>query len=474
MIPDILATRYATPALQNIFSEEAKIIQERELWIAVMKAQRELGIDIPAEAIERYEGVKDVISLEHIKEREKIKKHDVDARVEEFNDIAGYQYAHQGMTSRDATDNVEQVQIKQALTIIRNKFISILRHFNEKTIGYMNIALTARTHHQPAEPTLLGRRISMWQEELLYHLPALDQFLENYPLRGIKGPVGTQRAMLKLLGSEEKVATLEQKVAQTLGFSKLLHSPGQVYPRSLDLSLINRITEAGAACSNYALGMRLMAGYELVTEGFKPGQVGSSIMPHKMNTSKSERIWSLYQVIKMLQNGASRLAGETWEEGDVSCSVMRRVILPQTFYAADGLCETTLNVLNDMGAYPVVIQKEMERYLPFLATTELLSLAIARGIPRPEAHAVIKKHTQHQALLMREEGTTPNLRELADDKLFSGIISHDDIEEILERQKTSVGNAREQAASVIQQTCLYIGQNVNYREAANYEPQPIL
>src|SRR3989344_5708850 len=442
-LPDILATRYATPELQAIFSEEGKIILERELWITVMKAQQTLGLHIPSEAITAYEQAIHNIDLTRIKERERVKRHDVDARIDEFNHVAGHTFVHQGMTSRDATDNTEQIQIRRALTLMHGKFVSVLRHFTEKTQAYRNIVLTARTHHQAAEPTYLGRRISMWAEELLINLPAMETFLRDYPLRGIKGPVGTQRAMAALLRSNEKARMLEDYVAQTFGFTNVLTSPGQVYPRSLDLTLVDRIVETAAACSNFVIGIRLMAGYELVTEGFKPGQVGSSIMPHKMNTSKSERVWSAYQVLKMFQDGASRLSGETWEEGDVACSFMRRVIVPQTFYTTDALCETTLNILNDMGAYPATIAKEVEHYAPFLATTALLSLAIERGIPRPQAHATIKGHAIKEAVAMREEGKEPDLTtRLIEDPLFAGIISRTDIEEILAQQGNTIGRAQ--------------------------------
>ncbi|MDO8555663.1 MAG: adenylosuccinate lyase [Nanoarchaeota archaeon] len=472
-ILNILADRYASKSMKAIFDEERHIIEERRLWIAVMKAQRELGVNIPAEAIEKYEAVKEHINFESIRERERKKKHDVDARAEEFNTLAGYQYAHNAMTSRDDTDNIEQMQIKQASKLIHGKFVSILRHFVEKAEHYQHIILTARTHHQAAQPTLLGRRMAMWAQELLCHIDNYEHMIENLPLRGIKGPVGTQFDMLTLLGSEEKVLELERRVAQHLGFTHVLHAVGQVYPRSLDYALINRLSETAAACENFSTGMRLMAGYELVTEGFKEGQVGSSAMPHKMNTRSSERIWGAAQLIKGYQDMASRISGAQWEEGDVSCSIVRRVIDSDTFFAADALCETTLTVLNKMGAYPVIISREVDRYLPFLATTEILTRAIKAGIGRETAHATIKKYAVAEALAMRTEGRAPALAtRLAEDPVFQEKgITQTDLEDILKEKEHFLGRARQQIQAVKTDAQLIFDC---YPQAAAYEPGDIL
>jgi len=298
--------------------------------------------------------------------------------------------------------------------------VSVLRHYVEKAEEYKHIEITGRTHHQAAQTTLLGRRFAMWAEELYTHLTEFEAFLNNYPLRGMKGPVGTQFDMLNLLGSAEKVDALEREVADQLGFTRTLDAPGQVYPRSLDYKLVSHLVALGSACENFAKTMRLMAGYELVTEGFLRGQVGSSIFPHKMNTRSSERICAFAELLKMYADGASRLAGDQWEEGDVSCSAMRRVIIPDSFYTTDGLIETTLTVLNGMGPYPAVITKEVDRYLPFLATTEMLAIAVRHGIGREEAHSTIKRHAIGEALNMREKGSRENrlVQLLANDPVF--------------------------------------------------------
>lgn len=472
---NVLSERYATPEMNSIFSEKEKTRNERELWIAVMKAQRELGLNIPAEDIEKFEAALNDIDLEVIKEIEKKTRHDVKAKIEAFVEAAGAgEHIHRGMTARDLTDNVEQMQNKRASQVIFGRYVSVLRHMADKASGYSGIVLTARTHHQPAQPTLLGRRFSMWAEELLHHLPPYEAFIENYPLRGIKGPVGTQFDMLTLLGSEENVRRLEMRVAEQLGFKKVIDSPGQVYPRSLDYSLLSHLALLSSACENFAKNMRLMAGYELVTEGFSEMQTGSTAMPHKMNTRSSERICGFAGLLKMYADGASRLAGDQWEEGDVSDSVIRRVIIPDAFYTSDGLCETTLTVLNEMGAYPAVIEKELERYLPFLATTEILSIATKVGMGRETAHKAIKKYAVEEARRMRNEGSDKNsfTHNLSEDPAFKEYgITHEQIESVLHEKQHFIGNAWRQIEDVVLRARDFCGR---YPAASNYEPGPIL
>ncbi len=471
---NVLSQRYAGPEINGIFSETGRILAERDLWIAVMRAQKELGITIPADVIEGYEAARDHIDLDFMKQREIETKHDVKAKIEGFVKASGKdEHIHKGMTSRDLTDNVEQMQFKKASRIILGRYVSVLRHMLDRALEYQGIVLTARTHHQPAQPTLLGRRFSMWAEELLTHILNFESFLNAYPLRGIKGPVGTQFDMLTLFGDPDKVLVLEKMVAESLGFERVLHSTGQVYPRSLDYALLTQLALMGSACENFAKGMRLMSGYELVTEGFKEGQVGSSAMPHKMNTRSAERICGFSTLVKMYADGASRLAGDQWEEGDVSCSVVRRIIVPDALYASDGLCETTLTVLKNMGTYPVIIDKEVDRYLPFLASTEILMTAVKAGVGRETAHDAIKHHAVAEAMAMRQKGAAPQLSEkLANDPVFKAAgITEARINGILEDKKHFVGNAGQQIEQVAAKASPLLER---YAKDAQYEPGDIL
>ncbi len=475
MNPNVLSQRYATREINQIFSEEGNIRQERLFWLNVLKAQRDLGLDVTLEAVIAYEKAINDIDLGLIEEIERKTKHDVKAKIEAYCQAAGgYEFVHLGLTSRDLTDNVEQIQIKQAMRLVHGKYVSVLRHLLDKAEGYRGIELAARTHHQAAQMTLLGRRFSMWAEELLFHLMEFEAFIEDYPFRGVKGAVGTQFDMATLLGSHEKALELDKRIADEYGFKNLLSSTGQVYPRSLDYKLLLHLSALSAACESFAKSMRLMAGYELVTEGFRKGQVGSSVMPHKMNTRSTERICAFSELLKMYADGGSRLSGDQWEEGDVSCSAIRRVLIPDAFYVSDGLLETTLTVLNQMGAYPAVISKEVDRYLPFLATTEVLDMAVQHGIGREQAHGLIKKYAISEALKMREEGSDTNmlLERLVDEPEFKAVgITKSMLMDVLRDKQHFLGNAEAQIEAVAKKAEPLLSK---YSKEAAYEPGDIL
>ncbi len=420
-IANVLASRYASQQTQEIWSPEHKVVAERRLWIAVLAAQAELGIDVPAGVIEDYERVVDDVDLESIAERERRTRHDVKARIEEFCALAGHEHIHKGMTSRDLTENVEQLQIRDSLLVMRVRMVATVARLGELAAQHRTLVLTGRSHNVPAQATTLGKRFASVADEMLLALARLDDLLARYPLRGIKGPVGTAQDQLDLLGGDPaKLAALEQAVARHLGFDHVLTSVGQVYPRSLDFDVVSALVQCAAGPSNLATTIRLMAGAELVTEGFQPGQVGSSAMPHKMNTRSCERVNGLAVILRGHLSMVGELAGDQWNEGDVSCSVVRRVALPDAFFAADGLFETFLTVLAEFGAFPAVIHRELDRYLPFLTTTKVLMAAVRHGVGREIAHEVIKEHAVAVALEMREKGSEGNDlldRLAADDRL---------------------------------------------------------
>lgn len=412
-VPNVLATRYASPAMRDIWSPEHKIVAERRLWLAVIEAQRDLGVDFggadPDAVLDAYRAVIDSVDLDSIAARERVTRHDVKARIEEFNDLAGHEHVHKGMTSRDLTENVEQYQVLAALKLVRERVVTVLVALSRLAVQYRDTAMAGRSHNVAAQMTTLGKRFATAIDELLVAYDRLDNLIERYPARGIKGPVGTAQDMLDLLGGDSaRLADLEQRVARHLGFERVLTSTGQVYPRSLDVDVLSALTQVAAAPSNVATSIRLMAGAELVTEGFKEGQVGSSAMPHKMNTRSCERVNGLAVVLRGYLSMVGELAGDQWNEGDVSCSVVRRVALPDAFYAIDGLFETFLTVLGEFGAFPAVIEAELQRYLPFLTTTKVLMAAVQHGVGREVAHEVIKEHAVAVALEMRQKGLKEN------------------------------------------------------------------
>ncbi|MDI9581720.1 MAG: lyase family protein, partial [Thermobispora sp.] len=305
-IPNVLAARYASPELARLWSPEHKVVLERRLWLAVLKAQADLGVDVPGQVIADYEKVVEQVDLASIAARERVTRHDVKARIEEFNALAGHEHIHKGMTSRDLTENVEQLQIRESLLHVRDRVVAMLARLGRLAAEHSGTVMAGRSHNVAAQATTLGKRFATAADELLVAFERLENLLERYPLRGIKGPVGTAQDMLDLLGSEARLAELEDRIAAHLGFSRRFTSVGQVYPRSLDYDVLTTLVQLAAAPSSLATTIRLMAGHELVTEGFKEGQVGSSAMPHKMNTRSCERVNGLTVILR----GYAHMAGE--------------------------------------------------------------------------------------------------------------------------------------------------------------------
>jgi len=471
-IPNVLAARYASPEMADLWSPAAKVVLERRLWIAVLEAQRELGVDVPAEAIAAYERVAEQVDLASIEARERVTRHDVKARIEEFSALAGYEQIHKGMTSRDLTENVEQLQVRSALMLVRSRMVAALARLAELAAEHAEVVITGRSHNVAAQATTLGKRFANAGEELLQAYHRVNELIARYPLRGIKGPVGTQQDQLDLLdGDLERLDQLEAAVAQHLGFDHVLTNVGQVYPRSLDLDVVSALVQAAAGPSSLALTIRLMAGQELATEGFQPGQVGSSAMPHKMNTRSCERINGFEVVLRGYLTMVAGLAGDQWNEGDVSCSVVRRVALPDAFFTIDGVFETLLSVLAEFGAYPAVIARELDRYLPFLATTKVLMSAVRAGVGREEAHEAIKEHAVAVALAQREQGVEGNdlVDRLAHDPRLG--LGADQLTDLLADPLDFVGAAPHQVAAFVAQVEVIVA---SHPEAAGYRPAPIL
>jgi len=443
----LLADRYASAAMREVFAPEAKIIAERKLWIAIAKAQSTLGHSISASVIADYEKVLNNVNLDSIDAREKITRHDVKARIEEFNALAGHEVIHAGMTSRDVTENIEALQIRTGLEIIRNKSVALLARIGERAVQYADQPIAGRSHNVPAQITTLGKRFASTAEEMIFAFERLDSLLGRYPMRGIKGPVGTAQDSIDLLGSATAHQKLETQIASELGFNRILDSTGQIYPRSLDYDVVTTLVQIASAPSSLATSIRLMAGAELVTEGFKAGQVGSSAMPHKMNTRSCERINGLAVVLRGYASMVGELAGNQWNEGDVSCSVVRRVAMPDAFYALDGLLETMLTVVSEFGAFPAVIAEEIERYLPFLASTKILIAAIKSGMGREEAHEVIKEHSTKAALEMRDGKANSLLEALAKDPRIP--LDRKSLDTLINEPLEFTGDARQQIARVV-------------------------
>lgn len=472
IIADVLAERYASQRIREIWSAEGKILLERELWIAVMRAQKQLGLDIPEEAIEAYERVKNQIDVESIKRREKVTRHDVKARIEEFCDLAGYEHIHKGMTSRDLTECVEQLQVYKSLEVILIKSVSALGAFKMYAEKYADFPYAARTHNVIAQLTTLGKRFAMFGEDMLRAVEQLQQLIDTYPVRGIKGAIGTQLDQLTLFnGDAAKAKKLNEIILNHLGISNSFGATGQVYPRSLDFETVSRLYQVASGPSSFAKTLRIMAGHELAGEGFAKGQTGSSAMPHKMNSRSCERLNGFVVILRgFLEMGAS-LAGDQWNEGDVSCSVVRRVMLPDSFFAIDGLLETFLTIARQMEINTAVIEAECDKYMPFLLTTTVMMQAVKNGMGREDAHEVIKEHAVATLRDLRAGKITSNnlFERLANDERMP--LDKTALDAILTQGRTHTGMAKEQALNFAERVQAWLDR---YPEAKSYTPAPIL
>ncbi len=472
VIRNVLADRYASDAMKSIWSAEGRVVIERDYWIAVLKAQRELGLKIPLKAIKAYESVKNTVNLASIDRRERKVLHDVKARIEEFSDLAGYEFAHLGMTSRDLTENVEQLQVIRSLELTRLKAVACLSKLAERSVEYRDLMITARTHNVPAQASTLGKRLAMAGQELLVGIDRLNDLTERYPARGLKGAVGTQLDQQTLFdGDASKVAQLEKKIVAHLGFGKVMANVGQVYPRSVDLDTVTALEQLASAAVNMTTTVRLMAGQGLMSEGFAKGQVGSSVMPHKVNCRTSERIHGFGTILKGHAAMASGLTGGQWNEGDVSCSVVRRVMLPDAFFAIDGLLEAFLTVLGQMVVFEEAIASENAVQLPFLATTTILMEAVKAGAGRETAHLAIKENALAASKEIREgrPGEAKLLERLAADDRIP--LSLDRLESFLAQSSRFVGAAPKQVDQFKREAARWANR---FPEAGSIKPGKML
>ena len=318
-----------------------------------------------------YERVIDDVDLASIAARERVLRHDVKARIEEFNALAGHEHVHKGMTSRDLTENVEQLQIRRSLELVFAHGVAVVARLAERALSYRDLVMAGRSHNVAAQATTLGKRFASAAEETADRVDPAARADRPLSAARHQGPDGHRAGHARPVRRRRVEAGRSgtPRSPNSWASHEFSTSVGQVYPRSLDHDVVSALVQLGAGPSSLAHTIRLMAGHELVTEGFAPGQVGSSAMPHKMNTRCCERVNGLQVVLRGYASMAAELAGAQWNEGDVFCSVVRRVALPDAFFAIDGQIETFLTVLDEFGAYPAVIQRELDRYLPFLATT---------------------------------------------------------------------------------------------------------
>jgi adenylosuccinate lyase len=448
--------------MKTIWSREFKIKSERDLWITVLKTQKRLGLEVSDEVISQYVRVKDVINLQSIDDREMKTKHDVMARIDEFNELSGNQRIHIGMTSRDLTENIELFQIGSALELVQMKSLALIKYLADFSKNNMDLAMVARTHNIPAQVTTMARRSAAWMEELLFAIRHLEGLQKRLPLKGIKGPIGTGEDLNDLFG--DAYQDIESEIAAELGFGNVLKAPSQIYPRSIDYEVLTTLAQIASAPSNIATNIRIMSGLGLVSEGFSEGQVGSSAMPHKVNPRLSERVNGLTAILKGYVVMIQELIGNQWNEGDVSCSVVRRVAIADSFYTIDAILDTSMRTIRDLVIHREVIGRELEENLPFLLSSKLLALAVKNGVGREDAHSIIKKYSQLAGESFRKSGVNNLFELITTDKSLG--ISLKSIEELLASSKL-LGSAKKQCELLIKEGLIKVGSN---SDSARYSP----
>ena len=464
--PNLLAERYASNEMKAIWSPENLIRTERGFWLAVLKAQKAAGLSVSDSAISAYEKQITQIDLESIRQRELITKHDVKARIEEFNALAGQQLIHLGLTSRDVTENVEQILIRESCRLVAKKSVALLARWAEIGMKYAKFPVVARTHNVPAQVTTHGKRFATWSEELLYGYLRLQDVTSSYPLRGVSGAVGTGTDLEAVLGSKpNKYQEFQSEIRDFLHAEKVMSSTGQIYPRSLDFFVVSTLALVAAAPSSFATTVRLLAGDGLVSEGFSQGQVGSSAMPHKMNARSCERINGLNLVLKGFLSMLTSLTGTQWYEGDVSCSVVRRIAIPNAFYAIDGLLDTTIRVSDDLGIHEESFSAELVSELPLLASGQIMAAAVKAGVGREDAHAIIGEQARNLLVARREGEPFSFAHALAKDGRLG--LSESAISEIIETTGDALGHAADQVAEVVEAVAGLIALNPSW---AKYQP----
>jgi adenylosuccinate lyase len=412
VIPNILAERYASNDIKQIFDPINKIKLERRFWLEVLKIQEKFGLKIPQDSISKYEKNLENIDLNSIQNREKTTKHDVKARLDEFNSLAGYELLHLGLTSRDVTENVELIQIKSALIVVESKTNLVLQILRDLIVTHKNTYIVGRTHNVPAQITTLGKKFAAIAEEIMDAKEKLNWEISNLKFKGLKGAIGTQQDLLALF-KEDSLRKIEEYLAKSFGFTEIYNSVGQIYPRSQDFSFISSIAILASGINNFALNIRILAGSDQVLEGFESEQVGSSAMPHKRNPRSSERINGLMTLLRGHVGIAAEISGNQWNEGDVSCSVVRRVIIPDTFFVIDAILNSFHSILKSLVIKVESIENELNAVAPFLASSKILMECVKKGISREIAHSTIKtlaiKSNNNGSEFLNKLSNTPQL-----------------------------------------------------------------
>lgn len=441
-----LSSRYADKEMKYLFSPDMKFRTWRRLWIALAEAEMELGLPVTQEQIDELKAHKDDINYEVAEEREKLVRHDVMSHVYAYGvqcpNAKGI--IHLGATSCYVGDNTDIIIMTEALKLVRNKLVNVIRELSAFADKYKALPTLAFTHFQPAQPTTVGKRASLWIQELMMDLEDVEYQLSKAKLLGSKGTTGTQASFLELFeGDHEKVKALDKKIAEKMGYQGCFPVSGQTYSRKLDTQILNVLSSIAQSAAKFSNDIRLLQHLKEIEEPFEKNQIGSSAMAYKRNPMRSERIGSLsrYVMVDVL-NGAFTTATQ-WFERTLDDSANKRLSVPEAFLAVDAILNLYANVADGLVVYPKVIEQRLRKELPFMATENIMMDAVKyRGADRQVLHERIRVHSMAASKVIKEEGGENDLLErIAADPAFG--VTLEELESILQPEKYT-GRAKEQ------------------------------
>ena len=416
-----LSTRYASDRMQTLWGPQKRGRLWREIWLALATEQKALGIDIPDEAIQGMAAHLDGIDFEAIAAYEKELRHDVMAHIRAFGDVApaARAYIHLGATSAFVTDNGDMIVLRDALGIVLGRLHRIIKGLAGFANRYRDMPTVAFTHFQPAQLTTVGKRATLWLQDLALDAAAISSLISSLPCRGCKGTTGTQASYLELLnGDHEKVKELDRKIAAALGFHESIAVSGQTYTRKLDSQILDAIAGVAQTATKIATDLRLLQHEGEILEPFEASQVGSSAMPYKRNPMRTERICALGRYVISLRENTAYTVATQWLERSLDDSANRRLVLPDSFLAADSLLILLENVCGGLDVMPGTIAASVRRVMPFMATERWLMLGVQSGGARQELHEVIRQHSIAVKKTIEEGGENDLLDRLAADPAF--------------------------------------------------------
>ena len=440
-----LAERYASKAMLELWSHKKRYGLWRRLWLALAEAERELGVDIPAEALDQMRAKLDDIDFDAVAAYEKKFRHDVMAHVHAFGDAApaARKIIHLGATSAYVTDNADVILMRQGMEILRGRIIDALRSLSAFAKQWANEPTLGSTHLQAAQPTTVGKRATLWMQDLVLDLADLDIRIETMPCRGVKGTTGTQASFLDIFaGDHQKVRRLDRLVTEKIGFKTSIPVSGQTYTRKIDAQVLGVVAGIAASASKFSGDLRVLQALGEMEEPFEKDQIGSSAMAYKRNPMRAERIASLARFVISLEPNANLTHSVQFFERTLDDSANRRLSIPESFLATDAILILMNNIVAGLEVHPARIRRRLMDELPFMATEELIVRSVRAGGDRQEAHEIIRKHSIAAARAVKDEGTSNDMLErLAADKKFN--VSIDDMKSTMDPMRF-IGRAPQQ------------------------------